>query len=209
MINKKYQVLNIKTVGVISVKNLLIIAISIMWLAVFEAQGAEVFDLPFGITMSNTSSNEIASKGVCIKKFNVLDQSRCQAYDMYGKFTVFMSQNDFVSIVQFKSRLPRSWREKGFSMNMNRSHYINTLDNYGIKYSIHDEKRCTWHKEINGNKICSSMVSTYQGENEIIAWFDTRAQECNGESYDQFDYIETSCFVSGGKMATIEVRSSF
>ncbi|MDW3209631.1 MAG: hypothetical protein R8N23_07185 [Reichenbachiella sp.] len=93
------------------------VLISVLSVFTVSAQ-SRLTQLPFGITIGQTTNEEIEDRGTCVKQVKENDgKERCEQYDIAGNFFVLSSQNEVVNKVYFDAsagnQLPRQWQELG------------------------------------------------------------------------------------------------
>lgn len=77
--------------------------------------------LPFDIEIGVTSNEVIENRGTCLERIQVSEYYfRCAKYSIQDRFSVYSSQNEFVTKLEFLSTaghsLPRDWTAAGLKM---------------------------------------------------------------------------------------------
>lgn len=132
--------------------------------------------LPFDIKIGQTTNNEIQKRGFCEKKIKVTDSYfRCERFSMAnGKFTVFSSENEIVSAIEFKvgNTLPTSWVQQGIRLSNKSAIDIAALDPFsdGLRERLAavPGNRIAYFKEIISNEGAQNIVEETVYRNDSI-----------------------------------------
>lgn len=149
-------------------------AIQLLASAQVFAQNTPVFELPLGIKLGETKSDEISKIGVCQRRLHINQTRPCIEYRTRFGFIVKLSPSETVSHVQFKDRYPRAWQMLGIDKNMSLESFTTILEEKAVEYKLREKLQVAMHPD----KV---KVEYFQGNLVMLAHF-TKAHPSKDES---------------------------